>query len=108
MAPIVVTLMVVVHACAPPRARAFSLTALGWMLFVAALTMTVHFIELTVVAVSMRRLVQPERPKGHVVPYGLDASFTKGEGSWRPLLRDPRHRTRRLGLPFPQSGRGVP
>jgi hypothetical protein len=64
MAPIVVTLMVVVHACAPPRARAFSLTALGWMLFVAALTMTVHFIELTVVAVSMRRLLQPERPRG--------------------------------------------
>jgi hypothetical protein len=48
MAPIMVTLMVAVHACAPRRARTFSLTALGWMLVVATLTMTVHFVELTV------------------------------------------------------------
>lgn len=41
-------LMVANHACAPPRARTFSTTALGWMLATAAVTMTVHFVQLTV------------------------------------------------------------
>ena len=43
-----VMLMVAIHACAPLRARTFSMTALGWMLATAALTMTVHFVQLTV------------------------------------------------------------
>ncbi|MEP7054848.1 MAG: hypothetical protein ABI912_06335 [Actinomycetota bacterium] len=43
-----VMLMVAIHACAPPRARTFSMTALGWMLATAALTVTVHFVQLTV------------------------------------------------------------
>jgi hypothetical protein len=67
MAPIMVTLMVVVYACAPPRARAFSLTALGWMLVVAALTMTVHFIELTVV-----RRIEPGAVPGFPRLFGFE------------------------------------
>ncbi|MDT7546156.1 MAG: hypothetical protein QOE99_2266, partial [Actinomycetota bacterium] len=47
MAPCMVTLMIAVHACAALRLRAFSLTALGWMLMLAGVTMTVHFVELT-------------------------------------------------------------
>ena len=43
-----VMLMVAIHACAPRRARTFSTTALGWMLATAALTITVHFVQLTV------------------------------------------------------------
>ena len=43
-----VMLMVAIHACAPLQARAFSMTALGWMLVTAALTMSVHVIQLTV------------------------------------------------------------
>lgn len=43
-----VMLMVAIHACAPPSARTFSTTALGWMLATAAVTMTVHFVQLTV------------------------------------------------------------
>jgi hypothetical protein len=49
MAPFMVTLMIAVHACAPVRLRALSLTALGWMLILAGVTMTVHFVELTFV-----------------------------------------------------------
>lgn len=49
MAPVMVMLMAVIHTCAPVRARLFSLTALGWMLLAAGLTMMVHFVELTVV-----------------------------------------------------------
>jgi hypothetical protein len=44
-----VTLMVAVHACAPLRLRALSVTAVGWMLIVAGVTMTVHLVELTFV-----------------------------------------------------------
>jgi hypothetical protein len=58
MAPLMVTLMIAVHACAPVRLRAFSLTALGWMLILAGVTMTVHFVELTFV----RRINPAEVP----------------------------------------------
>jgi hypothetical protein len=58
MAPFMVTLMIAVHACAPVRLRAFSLTALGWMLLLAGVTMTVHFVELTFV----RRINPAEVP----------------------------------------------
>jgi hypothetical protein len=76
MAPIMVTLMVAVHACAPPDARTFSLTALGWMLVATALTMTVHLVELTVVrridpstVPGFRRLFDFEWPS---LLYGVD------------------------------------
>ncbi len=49
MAPVMVMLMAVIHACAPLRARLFSLVAFGWMLLAAGVTMTVHFVELTLV-----------------------------------------------------------
>jgi hypothetical protein len=58
MAPFMVTLMIAVHACAPVRLRAFSLSALGWMLLLAGVTMTVHFVELTFV----RRINPAEVP----------------------------------------------
>jgi hypothetical protein len=58
MAPFMVTLMVAVHACAPARLRAFGLTAVGWMLMLAGVTMTVHFVELTFV----RRINPAEVP----------------------------------------------
>jgi hypothetical protein len=58
MAPFMLTLMVAVHACAPVRLRALSLTALGWMLMLAGVTMTVHFVELTFV----RRINPAEVP----------------------------------------------
>jgi hypothetical protein len=48
MAPILVALMLALHACAPPGAKSFTLVALGWMLAAAAFTTTVHFVELTV------------------------------------------------------------
>jgi hypothetical protein len=47
-APIQVVLFAAIHECAPRRARLFSLLALGWMLVMTALTVTVHFVELTV------------------------------------------------------------
>jgi hypothetical protein len=66
MAPVMVTLMVAIHACAPPRARIVGLTALGWMLVVAALTMTVHFVELTVA-----RQIQPAAVPGFARIFGF-------------------------------------
>lgn len=48
LAPVMVTLMAVVHVCAPVRGRLFSLMAFGWMLLAAGLTMMVHVVELTV------------------------------------------------------------
>jgi hypothetical protein len=48
MAPILVTLMLAIHACAPTRAKSFTLVALGWMLAAAAFTTTVHVVELSV------------------------------------------------------------
>ncbi len=48
LAPAMVTLMAVVHVCAPVRRRLFGLTAFGWMLLAGGLTMMVHVVELTV------------------------------------------------------------
>lgn len=48
MAPVMVTLMLAVYACAPSSAKTRALAALGWMLAGAAITMTVHFVLLTV------------------------------------------------------------
>jgi hypothetical protein len=48
MAPVMVTLMLAVYRCAPSRAKTSALAALGWMLAGAAVTMTVHFVLLTV------------------------------------------------------------
>ncbi len=48
MAPIMVTLMLAIHDCAPARAKPFTQVALGWMLAAAAFTTTVHFVELRV------------------------------------------------------------
>jgi hypothetical protein len=48
MAPILVALMLAVHACAPTGATSFTQVALGWMLAAAALTTTVHVVELSV------------------------------------------------------------
>jgi hypothetical protein len=48
MAPILVALMLAIHACAPHRAKPFTQVALGWMLAAAALTTTVHVVELSV------------------------------------------------------------
>jgi hypothetical protein len=60
MAPILVALMLAVHACAPDRARPFTQVALGWMLAAAALTTTVHFVEL-----SVARHVDPDSFPGY-------------------------------------------
>jgi hypothetical protein len=49
MAPVLVLLAVVIHACAPEGTTTYSMTALGWMLLVAGFTMTVHLVQLTVV-----------------------------------------------------------
>jgi hypothetical protein len=84
MAPIMVTLMVAVHACAPPRARGFSLTALGWMLVVASLTMTVHFIELTVV-----RRIEPGAVPGFPRLFGFEwpsLLYAIDIAAWDPFL----------------------
>jgi hypothetical protein len=48
MAPVLVLLAVVIHACAPEGTKTYSMTALGWMLLVAGFTMTVHVVQLTV------------------------------------------------------------
>jgi hypothetical protein len=47
-APLQVVLAAVVYQCAPQHARAATLVGLGWMMVMAGLTMTVHFVELTV------------------------------------------------------------
>jgi hypothetical protein len=49
MAPILVLLAVVIHACAPEGTKTYSMTALGWTLLVAGFTMTMHLVQLTVV-----------------------------------------------------------
>ena len=49
MAPVLVLLAVVIHACAPDGTKTYSMTALGWMLLLAGFTMTVHLVQLTVV-----------------------------------------------------------
>lgn len=47
-APIQVILFASIHESAPPRGKLYSLLGFGWMLVMAALTVTVHFVELTV------------------------------------------------------------
>jgi hypothetical protein len=47
-APLMVMVMVAVHAYAPPEAKAFSLTALAFMILLAGITCSVHFVILTV------------------------------------------------------------
>lgn len=44
---ILVTLVATIHESAPPPSKVFTLMALGWTLIMAALTITVHFVELT-------------------------------------------------------------
>jgi hypothetical protein len=58
MAPLMVTLMIAVHGCAPGRLRGLSLAAVGWMMMLATVTMTVHVVELTFV----RRIDPAELP----------------------------------------------
>jgi hypothetical protein len=60
MAPVLVALMLAVHACAPDRATSFTLVALGWMLAAAASTITVHVVEL-----SVARHVDPDSFPGY-------------------------------------------
>lgn len=48
MAPAMVLLMAATHVCAPPGTRVWSIMALGFMVAAAALTVTVHVVELTV------------------------------------------------------------
>jgi hypothetical protein len=48
MGPVVVMLMIAIHRCAPPRAKPYTIAALGWMLAAATTTMANHFVELTV------------------------------------------------------------
>jgi hypothetical protein len=48
IAPLMVVSMVAVHAYAPPEGKAYSLTALVFMLLLAGITSSVHFVVLTV------------------------------------------------------------
>jgi hypothetical protein len=48
MMPLMVALMVAVHAWAPPNAKVFSLLALVFMILLAGLTCSLHFVLLTV------------------------------------------------------------
>jgi hypothetical protein len=48
MAPVMVVSMVAVHAYAPPEVKLYSLTALAFMILLAGLTSSVHFVILTV------------------------------------------------------------
>jgi hypothetical protein len=48
VAPLMVISMVIVHAYASPDAKAFSLTALAFMVVMAGITSSVHFVILTV------------------------------------------------------------
>ena len=59
MAPVLVLLAVVIHACAPEGTKTYSMTALGWMLLLAGFTMTVHLVQLTVV-----RRIDPSATQG--------------------------------------------
>jgi len=38
-APVMVMLMIAIHRCAPPRAKAYTVAAVGWMLAAATTTM---------------------------------------------------------------------
>jgi hypothetical protein len=48
VAPFMVIVMVVVHRYASPKAKAYSLTALAFMILLAGITCSVHFLILTV------------------------------------------------------------
>jgi hypothetical protein len=48
MAPLMTVCMVAVHAYAPPEAKAYSFTALVFMILLAGITSSVHFVILTV------------------------------------------------------------
>ncbi|HSD56611.1 MAG TPA: hypothetical protein VLB04_00410 [Methanotrichaceae archaeon] len=48
LAPLMIVAMMAVHAYAPPEARAYSFTALVFMILVAGITSSVHFVILTV------------------------------------------------------------
>ncbi|MFB3766465.1 MAG: hypothetical protein ACE14P_14620 [Methanotrichaceae archaeon] len=48
MAPLMVVTMIAVHAYAPPEVKAYSFTALIFMIFLAGITSSVHFVILTV------------------------------------------------------------
>jgi len=48
IAPLMVIVMIAVHAYASPDARMYSLTALAWMILLAGITCSVHFVILTV------------------------------------------------------------
>ncbi len=48
MAPLIVIVMIAVHAYASPETRAYSLTALAFMVIMAGITSSVHFVILTV------------------------------------------------------------
>jgi hypothetical protein len=48
IAPLMVIVMVAVHAYASPKARMYSLTALACMILMAGITCSVHFVILTV------------------------------------------------------------
>lgn len=48
IAPLMVIVMVAVHAYAPPETRMYSLTALAFMVIMASITCSVHFVILTV------------------------------------------------------------
>ena len=59
MAPALVLLMAAIHAYAPRSCKTLSLTGLGFMILLAGLTTSVHFVELTVV-----RRIQPASVAG--------------------------------------------
>ena len=61
-APLMVVLMVAVHAFAPSQLKAFSLMALVFMSLLAGLTCTVHFVILTLLrSPKYRRHLERER-----------------------------------------------
>lgn len=56
-AVVLVLLMTAIHRCTPEENKLFSLLGLGWMFVAAAITITVHSVELTVA----RQLDEPSR-----------------------------------------------
>ncbi|WP_440946056.1 hypothetical protein ACSAZL_18580 [Methanosarcina sp. T3] len=48
VAPLMIIVMIAVHAYASPETRVYSLTALAFMIIMASITCTVHFVILTV------------------------------------------------------------
>jgi hypothetical protein len=52
MTPVMVALMVAVHAWSPPDSKTFSLMALVFMVLMAGLTCSLHFVILTLLALG--------------------------------------------------------